>query len=88
MVGIKMRVGPKGQVVIPQQLREEFNIMPGSVVTFDHTSEKISIEKQQKSFVETFKKLAGNIKKPVKIDVIHGIYEEYEQRWKRAKKSI
>jgi AbrB family looped-hinge helix DNA binding protein len=28
------RVGPKGQVVIPKELREEFEIEPGDEVTF------------------------------------------------------
>ena len=45
MVGIRRGVGEKGQVVIPKQLREEFNISPLDCVEFDLEDGKITLRK-------------------------------------------
>lgn len=37
------RVGPKGQVVIPKQLRERVGIEPGDEVTFDDDGESVRV---------------------------------------------
>src|SRR5437867_13377310 len=41
MLEIRMRVGPKGQVVIPKVLRDAFKIGPGTEVTFSMEAERI-----------------------------------------------
>jgi len=87
MVGIKMRVGPKGQVVIPQDIREEFGIGPGCEVVFDQTDDTITIQKPKSRLADRFKTLAMQAKPGAKTDIVHGIYEQYEERWKRARKS-
>lgn len=37
------KVGPKGQVVIPKDLREEFGIEPGDEVTFSREGGQITV---------------------------------------------
>ena len=41
----KMRVGPKGQVVIPQEFRKKLNIKPGSAVIVGYTDHGLGIAK-------------------------------------------
>ena len=82
-----MKVGPKGQVVIPQELRLEFGIDPGAEVIFDQADETITIQKAKSNLVAAFEALSAQAK-PIKVDIIHGMYEQYEERWKKARKSI
>lgn len=82
MVGIRMRVGPKGQVVIPQQIREDLAIYPGSEVVFDYDDETIVIKRQQKKIAHLFSSIhVGNKKIPTLTD-------EYEERMRKSKKRI
>ncbi len=37
------KVGPKGQVVIPKDLRDEFGIEPGDEVTFWRDGDRVAI---------------------------------------------
>lgn len=40
---VKGKVGPKGQVVMPKELREKFKISPGDEVSFDATEDAIIV---------------------------------------------
>jgi AbrB family looped-hinge helix DNA binding protein len=42
-----MKVTTKGQVTIPQHIREEFSIMPDSEVEFKVENQRIYLEKKQ-----------------------------------------
>lgn len=83
MVSIKMKVGPKGQVVIPKVLREEYNINPGDNVIFREENNKTIIEKVKSDPISVFEKIAKSKKRRFKLDV-HAIEKEYEERWRRA----
>ncbi len=64
MVGIKTTIGKKGQVVIPKQLRDEFNLFPGELIEFDHEQDKITIKKvSKKDPVKIFIEIKEMIKK-------------------------
>lgn len=65
MVTIKMKVGPKGQVVIPKVLREEKKIFPGDEVVFDSFDRGVLIEKPPKDIIADFERVAkkANLKK-------------------------
>jgi AbrB family looped-hinge helix DNA binding protein len=39
------RVGPKGQVVIPKELRDELGIEPGDLVTFWRQDEHVAVRR-------------------------------------------
>ena len=45
MVKLKIRVGPKGQIVIPKVLRKAYNIVEGGVVTIEPREDGILIRK-------------------------------------------
>ncbi|WP_202319189.1 AbrB/MazE/SpoVT family DNA-binding domain-containing protein [Archaeoglobus neptunius] len=45
MVSLKVRVGPKGQIVIPKVIRERLGIEPGNLLLIDERNGKIVIER-------------------------------------------
>jgi len=68
---VKGRVGPKGQVVIPKELRDEFKIFPGDEVAFDAGESTILIYPRvdPKKFVDEYIGLVKKKEKPpAKID--------------------
>ena len=83
MVGIKARVGPKGQIVIPKVFRNEFNIAPGDEVMVTESEQTLIIKKSAVDPIKTFSDLAQKIKWRTKVNA-HAIEEEYTERWKNA----
>ena len=53
-----MRVGPKGQVVIPKVLRDALKIGPGSEVTFSVEGEKVLLRAARTDAVDVFERIA------------------------------
>lgn len=45
MVRLKVKVGPKGQVVIPKAIREKLGIDTGKYLAIDESNGKIILEK-------------------------------------------
>lgn len=43
LIGMTHRVGPKGQVVIPKDLRDELGIEPGDEVTFWRHGDHVAV---------------------------------------------
>lgn len=65
---VTRKVGPKGQVVIPEALRAQFGIVAGTQVSFDSDGEAIWIVRQKDAAeaVQEFlsvRKLAPNLAK-------------------------
>jgi AbrB family looped-hinge helix DNA binding protein len=64
---IKRKLGPKGQIVIPKDAREQLNIKPGSEVLIEVVNNEIRIKPAMSemdffnNFVKTSKKLAEKI---------------------------
>jgi AbrB family looped-hinge helix DNA binding protein len=58
MIVEEMKVGPKGQVVIPRALRKALEIHPGSKVTFKLDGRRLVVEKQEVDTVNVFKRIA------------------------------
>ncbi len=53
-----MKVGPKGQVVIPHEFRNALHIYPGSNVLFKLKDQKLEIEKPPVDAVAVFRETA------------------------------
>ena len=82
---MKMRVGPKGQVVIPKEIRDEKKIYPGDEVFIELSDEGILIEKPKKDVIADFERIAKSVKYNKKISP-HAYEEELEERWRKSKK--
>jgi len=75
-----MRVGPKGQVVIPASLRQAMKIGPGSEIVFRLEKDKVVIDVPKiDDPVHTLESIALKGKSVSKID-IHAYRDELEAR--------
>ena len=82
---MKMKVGPKGQVVIPKEIRDEKKILPGDEVFVELNDKGILIEKPRRDVVADFERIAKSGKSIDKTDP-HAYEEELEERWKKSMK--
>ena len=82
MLEIRMRVGPKGQVVIPKVLRDAFKIGPGTEVTFSMEAERIVMRATRTDSAEVLERISKSGRTIHKFPP-HAAYER-EQRGRRA----
>lgn len=84
-IEFERRVGPKGQVVIPKEIRRTVGIMPESKVFITLENEKIVIKLGRKRAIEEFINLVPKEKrKRITIKDIKKHYEEeLEERWRK-----
>jgi AbrB family looped-hinge helix DNA binding protein len=75
----EMKVGPKGQVVIPRTMRKALKINPGSKVIFKLDEGKLILEKPNLDAVAIFRKISKQINYNKKIDP-HQYEEELKAR--------
>ena len=83
MIEEEMKVGPKGQVVIPHAMRKALKIEPGSKVLFSLEDDKLILRKPDFDAVAVFERIAKKINYNKKIDP-HAYEEELDERFKRA----
>jgi AbrB family looped-hinge helix DNA binding protein len=83
MLEEEMKVGPKGQVVIPRAMRKALKIEPGSKVLFSLEDDKLILKKPSFDAVAVFEKIANEINYNKSIDP-HAYEEELDERFKRA----
>jgi AbrB family looped-hinge helix DNA binding protein len=79
----EMKVGPKGQVVIPQAMRKALKIEPGSKVLFKLEDDKMILKKPSFDAVSFFQRVAKSGRSVSKINP-HAYEEELEERTRRA----
>jgi AbrB family looped-hinge helix DNA binding protein len=80
----EMKVGPKGQVVIPRAIRKALRIEPGSKVQFTLKDDKVILEKPVFDAVAVFERIAKEIHYNKEIDPHEAYEEELEERTKHA----
>lgn len=64
MVGemkLRVKVGPKGQIVIPKPIRERMGIRPSDVVTVDVEGDRVIVETLQEDPIDTFARTAEKV---------------------------
>jgi len=76
---IKRKVGPKGQVVIPKDIRDLLHIIPGSEIIIEFNGNEIIMyaAKNDENFLEHFTKTPKKLKE--KIDYKKLLDEQYER---------
>ena len=82
---MKIKIGPKGQVVIPKEMRDKKKIFPGDEVLVELSDAGILIEKPTRDIIADFERIAKSGKTIGKIDY-HSYEGEIEERWKKSKK--
>ncbi len=80
----RMRIGPKGQVVIPKMFRETYNLAPGEEVIFMETESGIMIEKPSVDIVRVAEQASQKAKAKGKVEWDKQYYEQVEERLRRA----
>ena len=83
MVTITMKVGQKGQIVIPKVFRDEYGMSMETEVILTDTGDGILLQKPVLNIAEEFARLAQQAHKRIKVDP-HLIEEEYEERLRRS----
>ncbi|MBI2937307.1 MAG: AbrB/MazE/SpoVT family DNA-binding domain-containing protein [Thaumarchaeota archaeon] len=79
MIEEEMKVGPKGQVVIPRALRKALKIHPGSKVVFTLEGDRIVLKKPKVDSVAIMERIAR--KGPsIKLIAPHLYEEELSER--------
>jgi AbrB family looped-hinge helix DNA binding protein len=75
----KMRVGPKGQVVIPKSFRNILKIGAGTEVVFRLEGERVILEREAEDPIRTLEAIARKGKSVSKINP-HAYEEELQER--------
>ena len=86
MLQLKVRLGPKGQVVIPKIFRNEFKLIPGNEVIITVEEDKgVLITNAAENIAEKFEDIAKTIKKDLSVKTIKKILDkQYEERTRKA----
>jgi len=90
MVELRVRLGPKGQIVIPKILREYYKMFPNQEVIISEKEEGVLIKRNSEDTVDILKKIAEKINKKKKIkhhsakELKEIFYEQYEERARRS----
>ncbi len=80
----EMKVGPKGQVVIPRAMRKALQIEPGNRVEFVLEDDKLILKKPYFDAVAVFRRIARSGKSISKIDSDANYEEELEERARKC----
>ncbi len=80
MIEIAMKIGPKGQVVIPKPFRNAFKMAPGTEVVFSVEGDKLTLSKPPVKASEFFEQMAKRRNKKFTMHPHDAYEEELEER--------
>lgn len=85
MVEFRVKVGPKGQVLIPKRLRDEYGIVPSGTVVFREGKDGLIVSAPKVDAVEVFRRIAFSGKAKRKYDPNYDYFgEQVMERMRRA----
>jgi AbrB family looped-hinge helix DNA binding protein len=78
------KVGPKGQIVIPQAIRKALKMEPGTTVMVSLDDDKVVVKKPTFDAVAVFRRIAHEINYNKEIDSHEAYEESHKERTRRA----
>ncbi|MBS3155667.1 AbrB/MazE/SpoVT family DNA-binding domain-containing protein [Candidatus Woesearchaeota archaeon] len=82
MIRQEMKVGPKGQIVIPKIFREHKKIYPGDRIFVELREDSIIIEKSTKDALKVFEEISKK-GKPISVNSDSDYDQMMKERWKK-----
>ncbi len=81
----KMKMGPKGQVVIPKHFRDDFGLKSGEEVVVDYTGSEIVIKKTASNIAEIARAIAmsGKKRKITTEGIRENYFKQLDERYAR-----
>lgn len=90
MVELRVRLGAKGQIVIPKILREAYKFYPEDEVIIKEEREGVLIKKPADYVIERLREIAKKVNEKKKVKYLDAkslkktFYEQYKKRARRA----
>ena len=81
----KMKMGPKGQVVIPKMFRDDLGLKAGEEVIVERRENEVAIKKTVSNIAEIAKAIAmsGKKRKITMEEIRKGYFEQLDERYAR-----
>jgi len=83
----KVKVSPKGQIVIPKEFRDQFGIKEGEEVVVERVKEGVLVMKKVKDPVKAMVGLFKGKTKKSSVELVREIRDEWEKRLQRFERA-
>ena len=83
----KVKVSPKGQIVIPKEFRDKFGIKEGEEVVVEESRKGVLVMRKEKNPVKVMVGLFESKTKKSSVELVREIRKEWETRLQRFEKA-
>jgi len=83
----KVKVSPKGQIVIPKEFRDKFGIKEGEEVVVEESRKGVLVMRKEKNPVKVMVGLFERKTKKSSVELVREIRKEWETRLQRFEKA-
>jgi AbrB family looped-hinge helix DNA binding protein len=83
----KVKVSPKGQIVIPKEFRDKFGIKEGEEVIVEESRKGVLVMRKEKNPVKTMVGLFEGKTKKSSVELVREIRKEWETRLQRFERA-